>query len=345
MISGTNFSCIIPARDAARTLGRCLEAVFSSSLAPAEVIVVNDESRDETERVARSAPCRVLGVDLACGPMPPRLAGARVARHAVCVFVDADVRVRADTFERLIAHFSDPSVDAVTGILARSGASNSFASAFKNEYMNFIFSRQLRNADFLYGSIWAVRKPSLTSFEPSVQPFGSLVSDTELGLELARQGKRIILDHALEVEHLKEYSLTSLLANDFVIPFSFALAWAQYGRLSELARRKRFSHVSCGQVLATSAAFAALACALAAGVRGSALFLGAAVAFTFAFFAYWASFLLRLRARGAGFVISAALFLPVDAVVMFCGMLTGFVFALWRRRARPRSLHHVPGTL
>lgn len=340
MPSAGPFTCVIPARDAGRTIGEVLAAVFRSTLVPAEVIVVDDGSRDDTALVAGRYPCRILRVDIRGGDMPPRLAGAAAAATPLLAFIDADVRVRRDTFERLVAKFSDPAVDAVTGLLARASESQSFASAFKNEYMNYIFLRQPRRATFLYGSIWAVRRSSLPRFELLAKPFGNRVTDTELGLELTRQGGRIVLDHGLEVEHLKEYSIRSLLANDFVIPFSFALAWLRYGSLASLARTGRFSHVSVAQVAATAAASCASALGAAALLSRSAWLLATAAGLLAFFFLYWAPFLARVRKRGAVFTACAALLLPLDATVMFCGMVSGFASALLRRWFPARTLGH-----
>jgi len=85
-------SVVVPARDAAATIGTTLEALASQDLAePYEVIVVDDGSRDDTAAIAeRSAgPVRVLRDD-GVGPGPARNAGAADARAPVLAFTDAD---------------------------------------------------------------------------------------------------------------------------------------------------------------------------------------------------------------------------------------------------------------
>src|SRR5258705_10108857 len=49
-------SVITPARDAARTLPALLDALAAQELAPDEVIVIDDGSRDETRLVAERHP-------------------------------------------------------------------------------------------------------------------------------------------------------------------------------------------------------------------------------------------------------------------------------------------------
>ena len=250
-----DFSVIIPARNAALTLEICLQAVFESSHKPQQVMVVNDGSSDATQDIAAYYPCRILNVNIGKGPMRPRFAGAREAKTDICIFVDADVRVKPDTFSKILAHFENPEISAVTGILNCGGGFQDFFSAYKNEYMNYIFKNRPRESGFLYGSLWAVRREDMIYFEPVSEPFGDLVSDSEMGMRLVREGKKILLDHSLEVEHWKKYSFRSLLRNDFMIPLMFSQLLPVYADPRKIAAAGGFSHVRIGQVAASFFAF------------------------------------------------------------------------------------------
>jgi len=335
------FAVIIPARNAARTLAACLEAVFLSSVLPAEVVVVNDGSSDPTAEIASRFPCRILEVCLERGPMPPRLVGARAAEAPILIFVDADVSVKKDTFERILADFENPEIHAVTGLLSREAPVSSFLSHFKNEYMNYIFKRQPSDSRFLYGSVWAIRKECLIFFEPIDALFGGLVSDSELGLRLRRENRRILLDHALEVVHLKEYNLLRLLKNDFQIPFSFAVLLLAYGLENPVTCEKRFSHVSVGQVLATGLAFMAITGMGLILLFRHPIFWIQTMSCLSLFYAHWFNFLEKvLKERGILFTAKSLLFLPLDQAVMFCGMVTGLIYG-----HRQKFLRHALGVL
>ena len=86
-------SVIIPAYNAAATLSEALHSVEQQHLQPFEVVVVNDGSTDDTERVVQSFMDRL---PLVCvhqenaGLGAARNAGMRAAKGAAWVFLDAD---------------------------------------------------------------------------------------------------------------------------------------------------------------------------------------------------------------------------------------------------------------
>jgi glycosyltransferase involved in cell wall biosynthesis len=84
-------SVVVPARDAAGTLGATLAGLSAQTRAPHEVIVVDDGSSDATVAIAEASPV-VTRVERARGEGPgaARNAGAAVATGDVLAFLDAD---------------------------------------------------------------------------------------------------------------------------------------------------------------------------------------------------------------------------------------------------------------
>jgi glycosyltransferase involved in cell wall biosynthesis len=85
------YSVVIPARDAARTLARVLDALAAQDPKPDEVIVVDDGSTDGTARIAEEHGARVVGTAGRAYAGGARNAGWAAARSDLVVFLDADV--------------------------------------------------------------------------------------------------------------------------------------------------------------------------------------------------------------------------------------------------------------
>jgi glycosyltransferase involved in cell wall biosynthesis len=85
-------SVIIPARNAASTLGRTLDAIAHQDLGePFEVIVIDDGSADRTAEIAHGyAPHVAVMSQRAAGPGPARNRGVAAASGELLAFTDAD---------------------------------------------------------------------------------------------------------------------------------------------------------------------------------------------------------------------------------------------------------------
>lgn len=114
---GTRISVVLPVRDEAARIDRCLEALSATGREVAEILVVDGGSRDATRTRARAWACRDGRVRLlAAGPAPDDWNGKAFGLHAGCeaadprsdwiLTVDADVRVRPELPASLVAHAS-----------------------------------------------------------------------------------------------------------------------------------------------------------------------------------------------------------------------------------------------
>ncbi len=84
-------SVVIPAHDAAGSLGRALSSVLAQTKPPEEIIVVDDGSKDATAAVAGSFGPRVRVLSRTCGgPSAARNAGIDAATGRFVAFLDAD---------------------------------------------------------------------------------------------------------------------------------------------------------------------------------------------------------------------------------------------------------------
>ncbi len=93
------YSVVIPAYNAERTIEACLESVTAQTLAPLEVLVVDDNSSDGTEAAVRRCEARLAAAGIRleyrrlsqnAGPSAARNQAIRVAKGSYIAFLDAD---------------------------------------------------------------------------------------------------------------------------------------------------------------------------------------------------------------------------------------------------------------
>src|SRR5438128_3058306 len=132
-------SVVIPATDGRPTLDRVVDAVRNAVHAPEEVIVVDRP--------------RLLG------PAAARNLGARKATGDVLVFLDADVEVHQDAFERIRSVFdSDGDLAAVFGSYDDDPAAGGVGSDFRNLLHNHVHHEGAGVAATFWAGLGAIRR-------------------------------------------------------------------------------------------------------------------------------------------------------------------------------------------
>ena len=110
-------SILIRTKNEARSLGSTLDAVFSQSVPPHEVFVIDSGSRDRTLEIAARYPVRIIKLSPKGWSYPRALnIGAREATGEFIVCLSAHCPpARSDWLANLLRHFDDPKIAAVWG--------------------------------------------------------------------------------------------------------------------------------------------------------------------------------------------------------------------------------------
>ncbi|QCB93710.1 glycosyltransferase [Cellulomonas shaoxiangyii] len=107
-------SVVVPVRDDAAHLEACLRRLARQTVVPDEVVVVDNDSRDDSAEVARRWGARVVA-EPRVGIPAAAAAGYDAARGDVLLRLDADTRPGDDWVAHALHVLADPRVDAVTG--------------------------------------------------------------------------------------------------------------------------------------------------------------------------------------------------------------------------------------
>jgi GT2 family glycosyltransferase len=200
-------SVVVPATNDPPTLEVCLDAIRSAADQPEELIVV-----------ARAPEP---------GPAAARNEGARKATGDVLVFVDADVEVHRDVFDRIRRVFADDAeLAAVFGSYDDEPAADGLVSEFRNLLHHHVHQQSGGPAGTFWAGLGAIRRDVFLragSFDERRFQHPS-VEDIDLGMRITDAGERILLEPLIQGKHLKRWTLAEMVATDL---FRRGIPWAQ----------------------------------------------------------------------------------------------------------------------
>jgi glycosyltransferase involved in cell wall biosynthesis len=216
-------SVIIPNRNNASTIGKCLEAVLRSERGDFEVIVADDHSTDGSVEIIKRYPVRLIRLTEHSGAAAARNAGAQAARGIVLFFIDSDCVMRPDTIEiaykAFIAHPEDVSGGTYTPMAHDRG----FFSTFQSLFVNYSETKNPR-PDYVATHAMVISKILFDGSGGFDEKFMPILEDVEFSHRLRRMGVVLRMRPALQVEHIFNFNLWGSLKN----AFRKSLYWTMY---------------------------------------------------------------------------------------------------------------------
>ncbi len=204
-------SLVIPARNAGKTLGACLESVAGllADRKREEILLVDDGSTDDTaERAAGFPGVRVIRTEQQ-GRGAARNVGWLAAKSPIIWFIDADCVAEPDALERLLGHFEDPRVAAVGGSYGNMRPDSLVACLIHQE----IVERHRRMpvaVNYLATYNVAFRRQSLERLDGFDEHF-LRAQDTELSYRALAAGGQLRFERHSRVKHFHATSLRRYL--------------------------------------------------------------------------------------------------------------------------------------
>jgi lipopolysaccharide/colanic/teichoic acid biosynthesis glycosyltransferase/GT2 family glycosyltransferase len=322
-------SVVVPVRNAAATLGACLEALAAQSLPAAgyEIIVVNDGSSDTTRQIALAHGACCLDIAPA-GPAAARNQGVARARGELVLFTDGDCAPAPDWIEQMSAPFADPEVVGVRGVY-RTRQSSLIARFVQQEYQDkYDRTAQRATIDFIDTYSAGYRRAVFQTNGGFETAFSApSVEDQEFSFRLAEKGYKLVFAPRAAVYHQHDSTLGEYARRKFWIGYwkAFLLRWHPEKALGD-------SHTPLSQRVQMGLAGLLLAAA-ALGLAWRPLW-WAAVALLGIFFATALPFFAKLWRRDRPVLRVAPLLLLVRAGALGLG-LTASLFGL-RAQHSPR---------
>jgi len=180
-----------------RKLRNCLDLDYPRERL--EILVVSDGSRDRTETLVAGFAdrgVRLLSIPEPCGKAAALNAAVAEARGEVLLFTDARQLLAPDVAKRLVAHFADPSIGAVSGELHLEPPDTPSASRGVGLYWSI--EKLVRRAESRFdstvgvtGAIYALRRELFRRLDER-----TILDDVAIPMEVVLAGRRVVFEPA-----------------------------------------------------------------------------------------------------------------------------------------------------
>ncbi len=194
-------SLVIPAYNEESHLAACLESIARQSVQPLEVIVVDNNSTDQTAAIASRYPFVTILHETQQGVVYARNTGFNAARGDIIGRTDADGRLAEDWVETVQNIFMEHSIDAVSGSVGyRDVGLKKVFDAVDNRIRHYLAARTgVWDELFLYGVNMAIRRSSWRKVREEVCHHRRMHEDMDLAAHMSLIGQTVRFDPLMYV--------------------------------------------------------------------------------------------------------------------------------------------------
>lgn len=184
-------SVVIPAYNEEKYIEACLKSLINQTEMPDEIIVVDNNSTDQTVDIVKKFSQIKLLHEHKQGITPTRNKGFNAAQSEIIARTDADTRVPKTWIKKIKKHFQDESIVGIAGPAKFEGMDSMRTRAYwQSEVLFFRSFQRMFHHDALFGPNMAVRKSTWEKIKKEVCTSDKVVhEDVDLAIHLARFGK------------------------------------------------------------------------------------------------------------------------------------------------------------
>jgi glycosyltransferase involved in cell wall biosynthesis len=210
-------SIIIPVYNSSLTLKECLDVVFGSNFNNFEVIIVSDNSSDNSVKIAKQYQCKIIELSQNKGPAFARNRGAQEAEGDILLFLDSDVVIKKEALKYLSDKFFDDEINAIQGIYSHEPVYKNMATQYQQSYTSYyIWPENKKYATTLSTCCFAIRKKIFTKFKGFDANIKRATCEDEVfGYDLINKGYKILISRELNVEHRVHYNIGHFIKRTF----------------------------------------------------------------------------------------------------------------------------------
>jgi len=207
-------SVVIPNYNMAATIGKCLEAVFSSDYKNFEVVVVDDRSEDNSVEIIKKYPCKLICLERRSGTSKARNTGARNSSGEYIFFIDADCLLERETLSIVNRTLTgNESGVMIGGTYTKMPYDRTFYSIFQSVFVNYSETKNVAAPDYIAAHAMIVDAVTFKKSGGFPEDFMPIIEDVEFSHRLNRSGCRLLMNPDIQVRHIFNFTLLKSLRN------------------------------------------------------------------------------------------------------------------------------------
>ncbi len=191
---------VIPVYNEANQLGVCLEAIAQQTYQAYEVIVVDNNSTDQSVQIASKYSFVKVMHQKIQGVVHARNLAFDAAQGEIIGRIDADTVLPTNWTSMLIKIFSDPTVDAVSGAVSYHDLPCKDFFSKVDLYFRSKIAKGMGEEVFLFGSNMAIRRSAWQKTRHDICKKSGLHEDFDLAIHAQDNGSRVVFDKTLCAE-------------------------------------------------------------------------------------------------------------------------------------------------
>ena len=205
-------SCVIIAYNAESTLGICIESIHKQTIPVQQIIVIDDNSDDETSNIAKSYSCKVFKNKRTFGRGYCRNKGVEVCNTDLILFCDSSNYLPIDFCEKALKYFDSENTSAIFGSINNCPSLNDTLSRWRGRHLfnqSECYSNEVVSSPTLITYAVILNRNhviSVGNFDSDLKQF----EDLDLGERLIKSGFTILSLPSLITYSLRAETLISI---------------------------------------------------------------------------------------------------------------------------------------
>lgn len=182
-------SIVIPVYNDQSHLKMCLDSIKEQTILPSEVIVVDNNSQDNSIKIAKSYPFVRVVKEPVQGIFAARTTGFNAAKSSLIGRIDADSRLDKYWVQTVLDYYhAHPDVDAITGDCMFYNAPAKKIVQAVHHFVYYTVHGLIAGTTVLWGSNMVLTKKAWQAVEPIGNPHNPGHEDIQLTLDLQKSG-------------------------------------------------------------------------------------------------------------------------------------------------------------